>query len=56
MSCIRSGRRWFVTCAGLFAVGPFMWLLTTYNWLSVKYTAYGYKIVSRQFYAINQKD
>lgn len=32
---------------------PFMRLLTVYNWLPVKYTAYGYKIVFRQFCAIN---
>lgn len=47
------GRRWFVTCAGISAVVPFIRLLTVYNWLSVKYTAYGYKIVSEQFYTIN---
>nr|DAO32669.1 MAG TPA: Putative holin [Caudoviricetes sp.]DAP83557.1 MAG TPA: Putative holin [Caudoviricetes sp.] len=31
MPCIRSGRRWFVTCAGLFPVVLFICLLTASN-------------------------
>nr|DAM91995.1 MAG TPA: hypothetical protein [Caudoviricetes sp.] len=30
-----------------------IWLLTAFNCFMVHFTGYGYKIISREFYAIN---
>nr|DAZ85145.1 MAG TPA: hypothetical protein [Caudoviricetes sp.] len=40
----------------LLCLMPFICLLTAYICIMVYFTVYGCKIVSRQFYAISQKD